>query len=67
MFMDDGDVDEKIQQLTTQHRDLDAAINALVESGKSDVIQIQRLKKQKLHLRDRIANLENSLLPDIIA
>lgn len=67
MIMDDGDVAEKIQQLTTQHRDLDAAISALVESGKSDVIQIQRLKKQKLYLRDRIANLENSLLPDIIA
>ncbi len=67
MIMDDGDVAEKIQQLTIRHRDLDAAIAALIESGKSDVIQIQRLKKQKLYLRDRIANLENSLLPDIIA
>lgn len=65
--MDDTEIEERIQELVTQHRDLDAAINALIESGKSDIIQIQRLKKQKLHLRDRIAALENELVPDIIA
>lgn len=67
MIMDESEIAEKIQQLIVQHRDLDMAIHALVESGKSDVIQIQRLKKQKLYLRDRISRMENDLLPDIIA
>ncbi|MCF6195702.1 MAG: DUF465 domain-containing protein [Emcibacter sp.] len=67
MTMEDNEIAEKIQQLIIQHRDLDMAIEALIESGKSDVLQIQRLKKQKLYLRDRIASLENELLPDIIA
>ncbi|WP_339862168.1 YdcH family protein [Paremcibacter congregatus] len=65
--MDDNEIVEKIQELTIQHRDLDMAIEALIESGKADVLQIQRLKKQKLHLRDRISHLESYLLPDIIA
>lgn len=65
--MDDNELSEKIQELVIQHRDLDAAIQALIESGRSDMLQIQRLKKQKLMLRDRIARLENDLLPDIIA
>ena len=65
--MDDSEISEKIQELVVQHSDLDAAITALIESGKSDALQIQRLKKQKLFLRDRIAQMENSLLPDIIA
>ncbi len=65
--MDDSEIAEKIQELVIQHRDLDMAIEALIESGKSDIIQIQRLKKQKLLLRDRITALENDLLPDIIA
>lgn len=67
MTMEDNEIAEKIQQLIVQHRDLDMAIEALIESGKSDVLQIQRLKKQKLYLRDRIASLENDLVPDIIA
>ena len=67
MIMDDNEIAEKIQELVIQHRDLDMAIEALIESGKSDIIQIQRLKKQKLLLRDRITALENDLLPDIIA
>lgn len=67
MIMDESEIAEKIQQLIVQHRDLDVEIVALIESGKSDVIHIQRLKKQKLYLRDRIARMENDLLPDIIA
>lgn len=67
MTMEDNEIAEKIQQLIIRHRDLDMAIEALIESGKSDVLQIQRLKKQKLYLRDRIASLENDLVPDIIA
>lgn len=67
MTMDEDEIAEKIRELIVQHRDLDMAIEALIESGKSDVIQIQRLKKQKLYLRDRIARMENDMLPDIIA
>ncbi len=65
--MDENEISEKIQELTIQHRDLDVAIQALIESGKTNMLQVQRLKKQKLNLRDRIARLENELLPDIIA
>ncbi len=65
--MDENEIAEKIQELVVQHRDLDMAIQALIESGKSNVLQLQRLKKQKLHLKDRIVRLENELLPDIIA
>ena len=50
-----------------QHRDLDAAIAALVEKGTSDQLTIQRLKKQKLRLKDRIAQIEDRLIPDILA
>ncbi|MCB2091762.1 MAG: DUF465 domain-containing protein [Alphaproteobacteria bacterium] len=65
--MDDNDILEKIQQLRVQHRDLDDAISALIYSGTSNMLQIKRLKKQKLMLKDKIAQLEDQLLPDIIA
>jgi hypothetical protein len=57
----------ELAQLRQEHLDLDAAIAAMAESGKADPIRIQRLKKQKLALKDRIARLEDQLLPDIIA
>lgn len=57
----------KIGRLRQEHRDLDAAIDALMQSGPSDPLQIQRLKKQKLRLKDTITVLEDSLFPDIIA
>lgn len=50
-----------------EHADLDAAIHTLTESHFSDRMLIQRLKKRKLGLKDRIVQLENILLPDIIA
>lgn len=50
-----------------QHRDLDEAIIALVERGTGDQLTIQRLKKQKLRLKDRISLIEDRLTPDIIA
>jgi hypothetical protein len=50
-----------------EHSDLDAAIYTLSSSGYSDQMLLQRLKKRKLALKDRIAQLENLLLPDIIA
>jgi hypothetical protein len=67
MNIDEEDILEKIQQLRVQHRDLDDAITALLGSGTSDMIQISRLKKQKLLIKDKIAKLEDELLPDIIA
>src|SRR5260370_37296095 len=55
------------EQLLQEHRDLDAAIEALQIVGSIDQLQIQRLKKRKLALRDTIAFLEDQLTPDIIA
>lgn len=50
-----------------EHADLDATIHTLTSSGLADQMLIQRLKKRKLVLKDRIVQLENILLPDIIA
>jgi hypothetical protein len=50
-----------------EHSDLDAAIHTLTESHLADRMLIQRLKKRKLALKDRIVQLENLLIPDIIA
>lgn len=50
-----------------EHADLDSAIHTLSASGMADQMLLQRLKKRKLALKDRIVQLENLLLPDIIA
>jgi hypothetical protein len=57
----------ELERLSQEHRDLDAAIDALLHVGSGDRLQIQRLKKRKLLLRDRVAFLEDQLTPDIIA
>ena len=57
----------QIERLREEHRDLDAAIEALAAAGAVDQLQTQRLKKRKLILRDRLAQLEDELTPDIIA
>jgi hypothetical protein len=57
----------KLEALKREHRDLDAAIHALEEKGTADQLTLRRLKKQKLVLKDRIAQIEDRLLPDIIA
>jgi hypothetical protein len=57
----------EFERLRQEHRDLDAAIEALLQIGAGDRLQIQRLKKRKLALRDRLAFLEDQLTPDIIA
>lgn len=58
---------KRLQALRIEHRDLDAAIDALTGAGSTDQLQIARLKKRKLGLRDQIALIEDNLLPDIIA
>jgi hypothetical protein len=58
---------EQLARLQQEHRDLDAAIAALQSSPSSDLIQVQRLKKRKLVLRDKIRDVEDQLTPDIIA
>lgn len=57
----------QLARLQQEHRDLDAAIEALQGSPGSDLLQVQRLKKRKLHLKDRIGFVEDQLTPDIIA
>ena len=58
---------EELRRLRVEHRDLDDAIAALERVGVPDQLQVQRLKKRKLILRDRIAYIEDQLTPDIIA
>jgi hypothetical protein len=57
----------QLARLLQEHRDLDVAIGALEGSPGSDVLQVQRLKKRKLQLKDRITFVEDQLTPDIIA
>ena len=57
----------ELNKLRQEHRDLDAAISALEEMGTGDQLQLQRLKKRKLVLKDRIIDIEDRLTPDIIA
>lgn len=61
------EVRRELAELRQEHRDLDAAIEALAASPQPDTIRLQRLKKRKLFLKDRIASLDDRLLPDIIA
>jgi len=58
---------KRLATLRLEHRDLDAAIDALTGAGARDQLQIARLKKRKLLLRDQIAIIEDYLIPDIIA
>jgi hypothetical protein len=64
---DERELREQLARLQQEHRDLDAAIAALAMSPGSDLIQVQRLKKRKLVLRDKIRVIEDQLTPDIIA
>ncbi len=60
-------VEKKLAELKTQHRNLDDKINHLIENASFDQLEVQRLKKRKLVLKDQIKKLESNLLPDIIA
>ncbi len=57
----------KLNELGQEHRALDAAIAALIQTGTGDQIQLTRLKKRKLMLKDQMQRIEDALLPDIIA
>ena len=57
----------ELERLRQEHRDLDSAIEALLASPGYDRLQVQRLKKRKLQLRDSIKRIDDQLFPDIIA
>jgi hypothetical protein len=65
--MNDDGYQQQLEQLKIEHRDLDDAITALTMQSVVDQLQIARLKKKKLILKDRIMRLEDQLVPDIIA
>jgi hypothetical protein len=64
---DDKAVRIELAQLRQEHRDLDVAVEALATTANCDALQLQRLKKKKLMIKDRISSLEDQLFPDIIA
>ncbi len=61
------EIELRLAELRAAHRGLDERINELVRDGYRNQLELQRLKKQKLALRDRIMRLESDRLPDIIA
>ncbi len=64
---DYSDLSEKLATLESEHRALDADIDRLTHTPPVDLLQIQRLKKKKLALKDQIQKLKSDILPDIIA
>ena len=65
--MTEEEMRKRLASLRSEHRDLDAAIAALGASDTNDQLQIARLKKRKLRLKDQMAIIEDYLTPDIIA
>ena len=65
--MTEDEMRKRLTALRLEHRDLDAAIEALSAAGPGDQLQIARLKKRKLRLKDQISMIEDHLIPDIIA
>lgn len=65
--MDESELKARLSALSQEHRDLDAAIDALARSSTADMLQIARLKKRKLRLKDEMAVIQDMLIPDIIA
>jgi hypothetical protein len=65
--MVDDAIEQRLAELRMEHRDLDSALESLAERRPYDPLQLQRLKKRKLILKDQIAELEDQLYPDIIA
>lgn len=67
MTEDQEEIERRIVELRTEHRDLDGVIERLMDSPVHDQLQLQRMKKRKLQLKDLITRLEALLVPDIIA
>jgi hypothetical protein len=67
MDLDLEAIKARLEQLRSEHRDLDKLIARITEESPFNQLEIQRLKKRKLVLKDLIAKLENRLVPDIIA
>jgi hypothetical protein len=65
--MDEAELKARLNTLAQEHRDLDAAIDALARSATADMLQIARLKKRKLRLKDEMSLIQDLLIPDIIA
>ena len=65
--MTEEEMRKRLEVLRIEHRDLDAAIDALTGANSTDQLQIARLKKRKLRLKDQISMIEDYLIPDIIA
>ncbi|MGW9229381.1 YdcH family protein [Pseudorhizobium sp. NPDC055634] len=61
-----ADIRLALARLRQEHEDYDAAINAMIQVG-SDALRIQRMKKKKLAIKDKITQMEDQILPDIIA
>ena len=64
---DREELSRRLEEMKIEHRDLDDVIARLAEDGPFNQLQIQRLKKRKLLLKDQMIRLESELLPDIIA
>ena len=66
-FSTPAELKKTLHRLRIEHQDLSDAISALETLGRADQLQIRRLTRQKLHLKERITQLEDQLTPDIIA
>lgn len=66
-WVDEAEIRRRIELLQEEHRDLDTAIEALAATAAPDQLQLARLKKRKLMLKDEISQLMDQLIPDIIA
>ena len=67
MAEEQEDLQKALEELKTEHRDLDVVIRQLSDATPIDIMRLQRLKKRKLFLKDSISKIESMLLPDIIA
>jgi len=67
MLEEEEDLQKMLEELKTEHRDLDIIIQQLADATPIDFLRLQRLKKRKLFLKDSISKIESMLVPDIIA
>jgi hypothetical protein len=67
LAVNEEELRKRLEAMRTEHRDLDSAIDALTAAGSADQLQIARLKKRKLRIKDQITVIEDYLIPDIIA